>query len=263
MKIIDVHTHAFPDRIAKRAMTALEEGSGVRPEADGTVAGLLELIERKGLAQAWLLNIATRKEQMDSILTWCRELASEKLVPFASVHPEAPDLLEQIDKIAEAGIRGVKMHPMYQRFNVDDPKVFPMYEALAARGLVVQMHAGYDIAFADDDQAAPVRFATVVRNFPGLKLVLAHMGGWKWFDSFIELLAGKDVYIDTSFCVGYCTDAQRDAILSRHSMDRILYGSDSPWGWIEEQVGYVACWPVSDEVKEKIFWRNAEALLRE
>jgi predicted TIM-barrel fold metal-dependent hydrolase len=96
-----------------------------------------------------------------------------------------------------------------------------------------------------------------------LKLVLAHMGGWKWFDSFIELLAGKDVYIDTSFCVGYCTDAQSDAILSRHSMDRILYGSDSPWGWIEEQVGYVASWPVSDEVKEKIFWRNAEALLRE
>jgi predicted TIM-barrel fold metal-dependent hydrolase len=101
----------------------------------------------------------------------------------------------------------------------------------------------------------------VVRQFPDLKMVLAHLGGWKDIDTFIECLAGEDVHIDTAFTAGYCTQAQRDAILSRHSTDRILYGSDSPWGDLKQQVGFVLEMPVSDEVKEKILCRNAERLL--
>jgi hypothetical protein len=166
-----------------------------------------------------------------------------------------------VGRIADAGIEGIKLHPLYQSFAVDDPRMFPLYEAIAEKKLLLLMHAGYDIAFDREDVASPSRLERVVTNFPRLKLVLAHLGGWNWLDGVIERLIGKDVWIDTSYSVGCCTDRQRDRILSGHSPDRILFGSDSPWGRMGEHVRYVASFPISDEAKEKIFSRNADALL--
>ncbi len=263
MPILDFHAHAFPDGLAAKAIEALETGSGCKAETDGTLAGLLALMDASGVDQAVVANIATKPAQAQPILDWCLQIASERVIPFASVYPFSPDVAEQVEAVARAGIRGIKIHPMYQKFKADDPAVFPLYEAARAADLVVLSHAGYDIAFDSCDNASPTRFARALDSVPGLKLVLAHLGGWNAFDEFTETLMGRDdLYIDTAFCLDFCSPASLNRILQGHSLDRILLGTDSPWGIMSQQIEYVRSFPISDSDKEKILSGNARELLR-
>jgi predicted TIM-barrel fold metal-dependent hydrolase len=263
MPILDFHAHAFPDGLAAKAIEALEAGSGCKAETDGTLAGLLARMDASGVDQAVVANIATKPPQAQPILDWCRQIATERIIPFASVYPFSPTVTEEVEAVAQAGIRGIKIHPMYQQFKADDPAVFPLYEAARVAGLVVLAHAGYDIAFGSLDNASPTRFARALDSVPGLKLVLAHLGGWNAFDEFADTLMGRDcLYIDTAFCLNYCSPACLNRILRGHSPEQILLGTDSPWGRMSEQIDYVRNFPISDSDKEKILSGNARKLLQ-
>jgi predicted TIM-barrel fold metal-dependent hydrolase len=261
MRIFDIHAHAFPDFLAPKAIGALEKSSGCKAESDGTASGLLALMDRHGVERAAVVSIATRPEQAKAIVDWSLSLDRERLVPFASVHPRSKDIEGDVQRIVEAGLKGVKMHPLYQEFYVDDPEVFPLYEALEAAGLPMLCHTGLDISFGEDDHASPARFEVVMERFPKLTIVMAHFGGWKRLDLFIERLCGRDVYIDTSYTLGFVSPKQVETILEKHGPDRILFGSDSPWGYLAGQIGFVQDMPLSEQDKEKIFWGNAERLL--
>jgi len=237
------------------------EHSQLPATTDGTVDGLLRLMTEHGVEKSVVLSIATKKEQVEPILHWSEEIASDRIIPFASLHPDLESLEEKMGLFVKAGIRGVKLHPLYQGFLADDPRFFPIYDAVAQAEMVLLSHAGYDIAFGEKDNASPKRFARVVAEFPKLKLVLAHFGGWKQLNPFIDHLAGKDVYIDISFTPGYCSTEQLQVILLRHDTNRILFGSDSPWGKIPEHIRFVREMPVSDCVKERVFFFNASRLL--
>ena len=111
---IDIHTHAFPDPIAKVAIPALEREGGIKAYLDGTVAGLLASMDRGGIEQSVLCSIATRPEQFAPILEWSKEIRSERIVPFPSLHPADPDLLAHLQMIHDEGFKGIKMHSYYQ-----------------------------------------------------------------------------------------------------------------------------------------------------
>lgn len=261
MRIVDFHAHAFPDFLAERAIAHLEENANWKAETRGTVGELIEVMDRDGIEAAVVANIATRPEQAPAIVKWSLQVASDRIVPFASVHPDSPDPAADVRAVKEAGLKGIKLHPLYQEFRVDDERAYPLYEALEESGLVVLFHAGYDVAFGEDDEARPSRFVPVLDRFPAMRVVLAHFGGWKLIDEFIDCIAGRPVWIDTSFTVGFCTDAQRDAVLERHGSDRILFATDSPWGRYPEHVAFVRDFPISEKEKEDIFHGNADALL--
>lgn len=259
--IIDFHTHAFPDFLAEKAVDTLEKHANMKAVTGGTVADVLALMDRNGVDKAVVLSIATKVEQTASILKWSRSIASDRIVPFASVHPESPTLAEDVEAVARAGLKGIKLHPLYQEFYVDEPRAFPVYEAIRDAGLILLCHAGYDMGFGDDDLASPERFVPVVERFPDLKLVLAHLGGWRRFDVFLERLAGSNVTIDTSFAHGWCPSDLLEKILSRHGADRIVFATDTPWMSMADQIAYVRSFPIADEDKAKILYGNAAALL--
>ena len=261
MRIIDFHAHAFPDFLAQRAIEQLEANAHWDAETRGTVGELVAVMNRDGIDQAVVANIATKPEQAPAIVKWSLEVASDRIIPFASIHPDSPDVRADVRAVKDAGLKGIKLHPLYQKFNVDDERVFPLYEAIEESGLVLLFHAGYDVAFGEDDEARPSRFVPVFDRFPRLRAVLAHFGGWKLIDEFIDCLAGRDVWIDTSFTVGFCTDAQRDAVIEKHGTHHILFATDSPWGRYPEHIQFVNDFPVSDTKKEAVFHGNAEELL--
>ena len=125
MRIIDFHTHAFPDDIARRAISKLEENSNVPAETDGTVAGLIRLMDKCGIEKSLIMSIATKAKQFTPILDWSVGIRTDRIIPFASVYPDSPTIAEEVAAIKAAGIKGIKLHPMYQNFNVDDRRVFP------------------------------------------------------------------------------------------------------------------------------------------
>ena len=121
MQAIDFHTHAFPDTLAERAVPLLEsETENATACLDGKLASLLASMDRAGIVTSVVASIATKPTQWESILRWSASIASSKIIPFASVHPADPEALDHLEQIREAGIRGIKLHPYYQEFDVDE-----------------------------------------------------------------------------------------------------------------------------------------------
>lgn len=270
--IVDFHAHNFPDAIAPRAMAGMSRAVAgwLWPCADGTLANHLDHMEHDGVDKAVLCQIATRPAQFGVLMRTAEairdgalgERARRMLVPFPSVHPDDPDLTAHLREIAAKGFRGVKFHPYYQGFRLDDPARWPMFRTVAELGLVVECHCGLDLGYpARRDACGPREVAALLRNVPGLVFVAAHLGGCAGFaphatDDLLEL----GCYIDTSALARdfYCDEQMR--LLRSWPTDHILFATDFPWNVYAESIRWVK------RVREPADWEalfsgNARRLL--
>ncbi|HAK95468.1 MAG TPA: amidohydrolase [Planctomycetes bacterium] len=261
MGIIDFHTHAFPDKVAARAIPALEREAGIKAVLDGTLSALLGSMDAAGIERSLVMSIATRPEQFDSIMAWSRAIASERIVPLPSIHPADPLARERAAAVAAAGFKGVKLHPFYQDFSLDDPAALPLMEALAAHGLFCVCHTGFDIAFPRVRRCDPAMVAALAARVPGLVFVATHLGGWYDWEEVERHLLGTPVYMDISFTLGHLAERNVARMLRAHPADYLLFGTDSPW-----QDQRVACEGVralglGKSLEERLFHANAARLL--
>ncbi len=264
MNYIDFHTHIFPDKIAKQAMKALAAESGdYQPCIDGTLQGLLNSMKRANISASLVANIATRPVQMKPILEFCKQIKSEFIHPLISFHP-SNDTYEVEDMFGEAhvaGIRGVKLHPMYQNFFIDDKYMYGFYELMASFGFFVMFHTGYDMAFPGNAQADVERVKKIANWFKDLTIVCTHVGGWKQWDRISCLSDCKNVFTETSLTMSEISDAEFIKAISYFDEDRILFGSDSPWTDQLEMLQRTLHLKISDTLKEKMLYKNAANLL--
>jgi predicted TIM-barrel fold metal-dependent hydrolase len=260
-RIIDFHTHAFPDRIAESTVAKIGGLTHVTPCLDGKIDSLLASMDKAGIGKSVLCSIATRAEQFDNILVWSKDAATDRIIMFPSIHPDDQLALERISIVADAGFKGLKMHPYYQGFTVNDPKMFSFYERMQECGLILMLHAGFDIGYPRDRIADPVRIASIADMFPELEIIAAHMGGWSDGDNVEEYLVGKKVYFDTSFGIKHGGKDQAKRIINNHLPEYLLFGTDSPWTDQAVEVRLIKELDISDELKEMILWKNAEKLL--
>jgi len=261
MRIIDFHTHAFPDALAEQTVSKLCARAKVTAVLDGKVSSLLGEMDRLGIEAAVVLTIATKASQFESILSWCRSVASPRLIPFASVHPEDPEAVEKIDRIYKAGLKGVKLHPYYQSFVFNDRRMFPLYERIEERGLVLLAHTGFDLGYPHDRIADPPKIMDVVRSFPKLKLVTTHIGAWKDWDNVEKYLLGKPVYMGISYAFPFIGRERARRFLRFHPPEYILFGSDSPWGSQEKTLEELLAFNLGEELNRRICHGNAARLL--
>ena len=259
--IVDIHTHAFPDTLAERAVPALEQEGNVKACLDGKVASLIESMDSAGIDASVVASIATKPGQFDSIFRWSESIATERIIPFPSVHPKDPDAFHRIGDIKIAGFRGIKLHPYYQEFTVDALDMLPIYEKLQHAGLVLLLHTGFDIAYERYRIADPVRIASISRQFPELKLITSHFGAWEDWDEVERYLLGKSVFFDTSYSIPFMgPDRARDFLL-RHHPGRILFGSDSPWGDQAADLAAIRRMGLDGELTDGLLGENARLLL--
>jgi len=258
--IFDVHTHAFPDTLAASAIPKLEAGAlwfKVAASHDGTCGGLLASMDRAGIRKAVVCSIATRPEQVPKITDWAASIAGDRILPFASIHPDYPAPEGEIERIARAGLRGLKFHPYYMQCPLDDPRAVRIARAAAAAGLAMAFHAGYDLAFEKDDAASPARVRRLHEAVPTLRLMAAHLGGWERWEEALTVLAGLPIYLETSFTLGRCPQDLVLRILSKHSPEHLLFGTDAPWTVQEDEVRKFLALPIPAALKRRILWDNA------
>ncbi len=258
---IDFHTHAFPDELAARAMRVLEKEGGIDAHLDGRVSTLLSSMDRCGIEKSVVCSIATKPAQYDSIIAWSKKIMSDRILPFPSLHPDDPDYADRIRRIKEEGFKGIKFHPYYQDFVVDDERLFPLYEEITASGLIVLMHTGFDFAFDRERIADPQRILNVVNRFPGLKIVTSHLGAWDDWDEVERLLAGKSIYMEISFALDLLEKERAREIILKHPKDRILFGTDSPWTGQEATLSLFLNLRLGQEIEQLVLRDNAERLL--
>jgi len=259
--IIDFHTHCFADDIAARAVSAIAQAADIPARSDGTVSGIRTSMKTAGIDKSVLLSIATKPHQTSKINQWAISIQDNDLIPFGTIHPDFDDWKNELLRLQQAGIKGIKFHPDYQKFYVDDPRMFPVYEMAAQLGLIIIFHAGVDLGLPEPYHCPPQRMRQVVRAFPGAKLVAAHMGGYQCWDDVERYLVGEAVYLDTSFSLRDMSPEQFLRILSGHGAARLLFASDSPWGSQSEEVERMQTIGLQEPEMQAILGGNAAKLL--
>ena len=260
-RILDFHTHAFPDSVALRAVPALEAEGNVNACHDGRLSSLLALMDRDGIERSVICSIATKPAQFSAILEWSRTIRSPRIIPFPSIHPDDPQALERISQIRAAGFGGLKMHPYYQGFTLDEEKMWPIYQRIAAENLILVMHTGFDIAFPRDPIASPERIVRLIEAFPELKMIATHLGAWDQWDEVEQKLVGRPLYMDISYVLHLLAPEQARRIILAHPADYILFGSDSPWAEQRTVINQLLALQLPPELEEKILHRNGAKLL--
>ena len=261
MGLIDFHTHAFPDDLARNAIPLLEAEAGVKAVLDGTLSNLIASMQRSGVCVSVVSSIATKPSHFASIFSWSRSIASSSIVPFPSVHPDDPDVLEKITQISEAGFKGLKLHPYYQGFLIDEPRMRPLFERISEENLILLCHTGFDIAFERKRVADPERVRRLIDDFPRLLLVASHFGAWDDWDEVERHLLGRDIYMDISYSQGFIGVEQARRILEGHPREYLLFGTDSPWGGQEATIDFLRSMDLGVEKTEAILFGNAARLL--
>lgn len=261
-RIIDFHTHAFPDAIANRAISTLEaEAEGVHAFHDGRVSSLLASMDSAAINSCVICSIATRPAQFEPILKWSHEIKCERIEPFVSLHPKDPNWAEHITRIKAEGFKGVKFHPFYQDFHVAEPMLYPIYERLGMEDLMIVMHTGYDIAFERIRRADPKGILKVCTDMPGLKFISTHLGAWQMWDEVRRDLIGREIYMELSFALDLLSPDVARAMLMEHPPEFLLFGSDSPWTDQGRTLKLLRALELPQDVQRKILFDNAQRLL--
>jgi len=257
--VIDVHCHAWPDRIAERAM------SGRNPElprqGDGTLGGLRSAIAAGGVDQAVVLGIADDPRHVDGVNRFVSSCKAQGFLGFGTVHPGL-SVEENLASLHRNDVRGVKLHTLYQGFALNEPRMYELYEAFGS-DIAVIMHVGSGGDAAANQRGTPAMVRDVVRTFPELRLVCCHFGGYHQLDDAEAELLGLDVYLETSWPPALATLAPsrvRD-IISKHGSDRIVFGSDWPMADPAAEIAAIQALGLSDDAVEDVLGRNFLRLL--
>ncbi len=276
--IIDFHTHTFPDQIADAALTKMRAASHTVTFTDGRLSGLCASMQDAGIDLSVVLPVATNPLKVSSINDLSASLTGRNgLVYFGCIHPETERAREEIKRIAEMGLKGVKIHPVYQGVDLDDIRYLRILDAAGEHDLTVVTHNGDDIGFPGVVHCTPLMARNALKQVGNVKLVLAHMGGWRNWDRVADALADTSAYLDTAFSLGSLTQSlprhyseaeerlmgaeEFCALVRAFGAERILFGTDSPWSDQRGDVEAISALPLTDAEKKAIFSENAKGLL--
>lgn len=260
MPVFDCHTHVFPDAVARAAVAAIGRAAGIVPDFDGTRDALLGRLREAGCDGALNCPIATKPEQVRSINNWAAAANEWPVLSLGTIHPDFPQPAAEIERIHSLGLLGLKLHPEYQTFTLDDPRLDPVWESCAGLGLPVLVHAGEDVGLPAPYRTTPAAFANLAERVPGLILIAAHLGGWRQWDEVETCLAKTPVYLDTSYVLGDLSDEQFLRIVRAHGSHRVLYGTDAPWQNPCTYLERFRALPLTDRERRWILWDNAAEL---
>jgi len=260
--VIDFHTHCFADTLAPEAIKRLQSKANITAVHSGTLGGLTAHMDACGVDAFVVQPVATKPSQIAAINAWAKENSSEKSIIFGALHPDDPSFIPAAQQLKADGFKGVKLHPDYQHFFADEPRMMPLYDALRDLGLIVVLHAGVDIGYPSPVHCTPLMLKRVIDNIPGLKLVAAHMGSHALWRDAEDVLLGLPLFIDTSYSHYALNKEGMARMIKKHGAQNVLFGTDSPWMRADDEIENIMALELPLEDKEDILYKNSMALLK-
>lgn len=253
-QIFNMHTHIFPEKIADKAVEAIGAFYDLSMDIRGTAESLIEDGKTIGVERYLVCSTATTTHQVESINNFvAKEVALHpEFVGFGSLHPDFPDITKEIERMETLGLRGIKLHPDFQKFNIDDESAFPIYEAAEGR-FPILFHTGDDRY----EFSHPHRLMRVLDRFPKLVVIAAHLGGYLRWDEAQVYFGHPRVYIDTSSALPFMTPERAVSIIRRHGTDRVFFGTDSPMWLHTGELARFNALGLTPEERSRILWDNA------
>lgn len=256
--IIDFHNHVWPDAIAARALGG--NIAGMELFGDGTVAGLRAAQDRAHVDRSVCLAVANTPAQLESANRFVGSLDRTRFVPFGTIHPSVSPA-ENLRHLRENRLPGVKLHPIFQGYRLDDPGLYETLAALEGEFCVI-VHVG-DGGGGDGSTCSPTMVAAIAAAFPKLALVACHFGGYHRLDEASRALSGVPIVVDTSWPPSLSTldPAAVRATIRRHGAENVVFASDWPTADPAAEIEAIRALGLSDSDERMILGENARNLL--
>ena len=260
MKIIDFHAHIYPPKIAEKASLSTGDFYDIKPAHTGTGEELLSAGKNAGISEFVLLPVATKPEQVHHINQFILDEVKlhREFHGFGTLHPDGENMLAETDFIIKSNLQGIKLHPDTQRFNMDDRRLFEVFDYMQGK-IPLLVHCG-DKRY---DYSHPRRLKNIIDNFPHLQVIAAHLGGWSLFEEGFAILKDTDCFLDISSTMMFLSPEQVTKYIHGYGAERILFGTDFPlWNPIDE-VGRFHQLNLTTREFERIAYQNAVDILNE
>ncbi|MBE5039376.1 amidohydrolase family protein [Ructibacterium gallinarum] len=257
--IIDAHAHIFPHKISKAATQGISDFYQIPIPYDGTLETLLQLGKEAGVSKFIVHSVATVPEQVPSINRFLEESITQypdTLIGFMAMHPDYSDIEDEILRASHKGLKGIKLHPDFQQFRIDDPKAFPIYEAAGDRFPILIHMGDYRYSYSK-----PAQLAKILKLFPKLRVIAAHFGGWSEWDDAAKYLKNFRLWVDTSSSSHWLPPEQLMKLILCYGTDSILFGTDYPMWNHKDELAVLRKLPLTPDQLDKILYKNAKALL--
>ncbi len=276
MKILDFHTHFFPDRLMQALWRWFETHAWpieYKLFADEAVAQL----KADGVTRCVSLHYPHQVGMASSLNEWAFQLGekySDFIIPFGSVHPDDPDkekiLLTCFEKYQ---FKGLKFHCHVQKISPEDSRMEPIYEICQSLDKIVLIHCGNGPHFKErptqgygydvTQLSGASHFEKVIQKYPRVRFVVPHLG-FEEMDRFVAMLKDyPNLYLDTTMAIGgyFPNPIQREWF--EQNPDRLIFGTDFPnipYEWPREKKALCG-FNLGKEIENKIFYENAVNLL--
>lgn len=256
--IIDCHSHIYPDEIADKVISGIEEFYHSKRRHQGTLDALLKSLSAGAVDFAVVLPIAAKPEHFKAN-KWYASLPSisSKIIPFGSIHPDNDP--KELEKFKRWGLRGIKLQPNAQLFYPDEKRMFPFYEKAEELELIITFHIGNEHGNILGKYSQPERYVKVLRSFPRLTIVLPHLGGYMTWNKLDLTLEYPNVIYDTAYLPGNIEDDLFLKLVEKIGINRIVFGTDFPFRDHAEEVASLKRLLGSDS--KKLFFANPKKLL--
>ena len=175
IRVLANHAHVFPGTI----------------NPDATIDRLMTMLDACGIEQAVCfapLPYQCDGKNLDDPNAW---LAGElkkrpRLLGFGTIDTRRADVAAQVKHLAELGLKGIKLHPNAQEFDILSPRLFEIYAAAQERKLFVTFHTG--VHQSRLEMMRPLRFDEVAWKFPELRFSMEHVGGYHFFNEALAVI---------------------------------------------------------------------------
>ena len=261
MEIINAHAHIYPDKIAAKATDTIGIFYDIKMQMPaGTAERLIEDGKSAGITRHVVHSVATTAHQVRSINEFIKKEVEmhPEFIGFITLHQDMTEeeMLSEIEWAIANNLHGVKLHPDFQKFNIDDESAERFYRAAEGK-LPILFHIGDDRY----DFSKPHRLAKMAKKYPKVNFIAAHFGGYRcWHES--EIYKGLDnVYFDTCSSLPFISAEEAKKIIDIHGVEKFFFATDFPMWDAKCELERFNKIPLTDDQREMIYSKNIKALL--
>lgn len=261
-KVINSHCHIYPEKIASKAVEGIKNFYDLNMSLNGRTDDLIKDGSKVGVVHYLVHSVATTPKQVKSINEFISyEVKSHNglFTGFGTLHPDSDDIEGDFNYLCDLGLKGVKLHPDFQLFALNEKKAFDLGEVIAAGDVPLLIHCGdFRYNYSNPEQLIPF-----LDKFPDLTVIGAHFAGWSmWEDATRQLSGRENLYVDLSSSLYALSAETANELIHAYGTDKVLWGTDYPmWDSVSE-MEYFKKIDLTDEERSMILYENAAKLLK-
>ena len=262
MEIIDAHAHIYPEKIAKKATDTIGVFYDIEMEMSaGTAENLIKEGKKAGVSRYVVHSVATTAHQVRSINQFIKKEMEEhkEFIGFMTLHLDLTEdeVINEVNWAIENGFKGIKLHPDFQKFNIDGEKVEKFYKA-AGDKLPILFHIGDDRY----DFSKPQRLVNIAKKFNNVTFIAAHFGGYRCWEEAKIYKGLNNIYFDTCSSLPFITPQKAKEIITMLGAEKFFFATDFPMWDATTELERFCKIDLTEKERELIFSGNIKRLLK-